>query len=153
MIIFKIENISNGKIFIGYSRNDNPNNLGSGKYIKAAVNKFGVNNFKREVIEEFNDIVSISTVLERYEYWINKYKSDNPRHGYNESVQEAILKPKRLTKKIQVLLTPEDEDNLNSIIIQQAMEKNIKPTPISRYVRNLVLEHISKELTPDKIIK
>jgi hypothetical protein len=117
MIIFKVENISNGKNYIGYAINDNPNNLGSGKYIKRAVKKF---------------------------------KSDNPKFGYNESVQEMIPQKKKLTKKLQVLLTPEDEDNLNTIIIQKSMETGIKPIPISRYVRNIIVEHIVEETSPEK---
>jgi hypothetical protein len=61
-----------------------------------------------------------------------------------------IPQKKRLTKKLQVLLTPEDEDNLNTIIIQKSMENRIKPIPISRYVRNIIVEHIVQEISPEK---
>ena len=88
--------------------------------------------------------------MDRVEYWIKKYKADNPKYGYNESVQEMIPQKKRLTKKLQVLLTPEDEDNLNTIIIQKSMENRIKPIPISRYVRNIIVEHIVQEISPEK---
>jgi hypothetical protein len=88
--------------------------------------------------------------MERLEYWIKNYKADNPKYGYNESVQELIPQKKRLTKKLQVLLTPEDEDNLNTIIIQKSMENKTKPLPVSRYVRQLIVEHIVKETAPEK---
>ena len=150
MIIFKVENISDGKVYIGHAINDNPNNLGTGKYIKRAIKDFGTTSFKREILEKFSDDESLGLIMDRIEYWIKKYKADNPKHGYNESVQEMIPQKKKLTKKLQVLLTPEDEDNLNSIIIQKSMENRIKPIPISRYVRNIIVEHIVHEISPEK---
>lgn len=150
MIIFKVENISDKKVYIGYAINDNPNNLGTGKYIKRAVKDFGITSFKRDVLETFDQEESLETVMNRVEYWIKKYKSDNPKYGYNESVQEMIPHKKKLTKKLQVLLTPEDEDNLNTIIIQKSMERGVRPIPISRYVRNIIVEHIVEETSPEK---
>lgn len=150
MIIFKVENMSDGKVYIGHAVNDNPNNLGTGKYIKRAVKDFGTTSFNREVLEEFSNDESLGLIMDRVEYWIKKYKADNPKYGYNESVQEMIPQKKRLTKKLQVLLTPEDEDNLNTIIIQKSMENRIKPIPISRYVRNIIVEHIVQEISPEK---
>ena len=41
MTIFKVENTVDGKTYVGYSVNDNPNNLGAGKYIKRAVKDLG----------------------------------------------------------------------------------------------------------------
>lgn len=150
MKIFKVENQTDGKVYVGYSVNDNPNNLGSGKYIKRAVKNFGTNSFTKTVLEEFGRDESLGHIMERVEFWIKKYKADNPKYGYNESVQEMIPQKKRLTKKLQVLLTPEDEDNLNAIIIQKSMETKTKPIPVSRYVRQLIVEHIVKEITPVK---
>lgn len=150
MIIFKVENILDGKVYIGYAVNDNPNNLGTGKYIKRAVKDFGVKSFNREVIEEFKEDESLAIIMDRVEFWIKKYKSDNPKYGYNESIHEMIPQKKKLTKKLQVLLTPEDEDHLNSIIIQKSMENKVKPIPISRYVRNIIVEHIVQEISPEK---
>jgi hypothetical protein len=150
MVIFKIENKTNGKVYVGYAINDNPNNLGSGKYIKRAIKDFGTSSFTRTVLEEIDSEESLGLVMDRTEYWIKHFKADNPKYGYNESVAEMIPQKKRLTKKLQVLLSPEDEDNLNSIIIQKAMETGIKPIPISKYVRNIIVEHIVKEISPEK---
>ena len=150
MIIYKLQQEKTNKVYIGYSVNDNPNNFGSGKYIKRAVKDFGTTSFKREVVEVFKKDQSLSDVLKRVEYWINKYKSDNSKYGFNETVQELIPQRKRLTKKLQVLLTPEDEDSLNTIIIQKSMENRVKPVAISRYVRQLIVEHIVEETKPEK---
>ena len=150
MTIFKVINETDGKVYVGYSINDNPNNLGAGKYIKRAVKDFGTRSFEKITLESFNTDESLSHIMERLEYWIKNYKADNPKYGYNESVQELIPQKKRLTKKLQVLLTPEDEDNLNTIIIQKSMENKTKPLPVSRYVRQLIVEHIVKETAPEK---
>ena len=150
MTIFKVVNETDGKVYVGYSVNDNPNNLGAGKYIKRAVKDFGTKSFQKTILEEFESEESLSHIMERLEFWIKNYKADNPKYGYNESVQELIPQKKRLTKKLQVLLTPEDEDNLNSIIIEKSMENKTKPLPVSRYVRQLIVEHIVKETAPEK---
>jgi hypothetical protein len=150
MIIYKLQQEKTDKVYIGYSVNDNPNNFGTGKYIKRAVKDFGTNSFSREVVEVFATDHALSDVLKRVEYWINKFKSDNAKYGFNETVQELIPQRKRLTKKLQVLVTPEDEDSLNTIIIQKSMENRIKPVAISRYVRQLIVEHIVEETKPEK---
>lgn len=150
MTIFKVENQTDGKIYVGYSVNDNPNNLGTGKYIKRAVKDFGTRSFTKTTLEEFGQEESLGHIMDRLEFWIKKFKADNPKYGYNESVQEMIPQKKRLTKKLQVLLTPEDEDNLNTIIIQKSMETKTKPMPVSRYVRQLIVEHIVAETAPEK---
>jgi hypothetical protein len=150
MTIFKVINETDGKVYVGYSVNDNPNNLGAGKYIKRAVKDFGTRSFQKTILEEFQSEESLSHIMERLEFWIKNYKADNPKYGYNESVQELIPQKKRLTKKLQVLLTPEDEDNLNAIIIEKSMENKSRPLPVSRYVRQLIVEHIVKETAPEK---
>ena len=150
MTIFKVVNETDGKVYVGYSVNDNPNNLGAGKYIKRAVKDFGTRSFQKTILEEFESEESLSHIMERLEFWIKNYKADNPKYGYNESVQELIPQKKRLTKKLQVLLTPEDEDNLNAIIIEKSMENKTKPLPVSRYVRQLIVEHIVEETAPEK---
>jgi len=150
MIIYKLQQQKTNKVYVGYSVNDNPNNFGTGKYIKRAVKDFGTRSFQKTILEEFESEESLSHIMERLEFWIKNYKADNPKYGYNESVQELIPQKKRLTKKLQVLLTPEDEDNLNAIIIEKSMENKSKPLPVSRYVRQLIVEHIVEETAPEK---
>ena len=45
MIIYKLQQQKTNKVYVGYSVNDNPNNFGSGKYIKRAVKDFGTTSF------------------------------------------------------------------------------------------------------------
>ena len=151
MIVYKVTHTKEGKVYVGYSHNDNPNNLGTGKYIKRAVKDFGAEAFEREVIKEFNEN-SLEEVFETVEYWITKYKSDNPKHGYNERAEDCLPQKRRLTKKLQVLITPQDEEVLSSILIRKSMENGSKPISISRYVRALIKNHIVEETSNEHLI-
>jgi len=53
---YKIENLINGKFYYGVHSTDelDDNYMGSGKSIKYAINKYGVNNFKKEILMFFN---------------------------------------------------------------------------------------------------
>ena len=55
--VYKTVNLVNGKYYIGVHKTDNPNDgyLGSGKLIKAAITKYGVDSFKKEIIAIFED--------------------------------------------------------------------------------------------------
>jgi group I intron endonuclease len=70
----------NGKQYIGRDSHNNPNYLGSGKLLQKAVSKYGIENFKKEIIEECD---SIEILSEREEYWLNYYDAGNNPMFYN----------------------------------------------------------------------
>ncbi len=144
MVIFKVKHKGNKKVYVGYSMNDNDSYMGSGIYITRALKDFGRDSFHREVLEKFEDGVELSEIMSRLEYWIDNFKADNPSYGYNESIAE-LIPTKKINKENQVLLSPHDEVVLNSIIIEKSMESKRTPASISKYVRQLILEHIVKE--------
>lgn len=146
MFIFKTTNNKDGKIYVGVSTHESSPTLGTGKYLKQAINAFGVNSFSRETIEEFSQDVDLSTVMDRLEYWIKKTNADDPDIGYNESINENIPNKKRLTEKIQFLLSEEDFNRLNSLMIRKSMTLKIKNYNLSKYVREIVINHIVEEL-------
>ena len=55
--IYKITNLQNNKIYIGkHQTNDlNDNYMGSGKYLLRAINKYGIDKFKKEVLFCFDN--------------------------------------------------------------------------------------------------
>ena len=60
--IYKVTNKLNGKIYIGKHQTNNPNDdyYGSGKFIKAAIKKYGKENFIKEVLFEFNTEIEMN---------------------------------------------------------------------------------------------
>ena len=85
--IYKITNKINNKIYIGKTKKSveqrykrhiissrNPKT-----YLHYSMNKYGVNNFCVEIIEE----VKIDELNNREKHWIEFYKSNNRKNGYN----------------------------------------------------------------------
>jgi group I intron endonuclease len=70
----------NGKIYIGQDKYNNPNYLGSGKILHLAFQKYGISNFKKEIIEECE---SKEVLNEREKFWIAYCNSTDRSVGYN----------------------------------------------------------------------
>lgn len=82
-IIYLITNLANGKIYIGKDSRNRKNYWGSGRAIKNSILKHGVENFKKEIIDEAH---SLEELNKKESYWISFYKSYNPQIGYNRSL-------------------------------------------------------------------
>ena len=80
MEIYKIVNRVNNKIYIGKDESSTPSYMGSGKLIKRAHEKYGLENFTKTVIETCEDR---ETLCEREKYWIQYYNSTDLEIGYN----------------------------------------------------------------------
>jgi hypothetical protein len=63
--VYKTVNLANGKFYIGVHKTNDPNDsyLGSGKHLRRAINKHGVENFKKEVLLE-TDVASVAYAKE-----------------------------------------------------------------------------------------
>ena len=79
--VYKTTNKLNGKYYIGkhISNKETDDYLGSGLLLWRAINKYGIENFSKEIIEYCE---SSSVLNEREKYWIEKTDSLYPR-GYN----------------------------------------------------------------------
>lgn len=80
MIIYKITNLINNKIYIGQDIKNNPKYFGSGISIKLAIKKYGKENFKKETLEICSDEKQMD---EREIHWIKELNSTNRKIGYN----------------------------------------------------------------------
>lgn len=79
MIIYEIKNKVNGKVYIGqHSLNELGSYWGSGKLIKRAIEKYGIENFERIILEKCSNQNELN---EREKYWIKEKDSINS--GYN----------------------------------------------------------------------
>jgi group I intron endonuclease len=80
MIIYKTTCLIDNRIYIGKDKNNKKTYLGSGKYFKNALKKYGKENFKKEILEE---CTTINHLNEREEYWIELYNSRDKNIGFN----------------------------------------------------------------------
>ena len=81
-IIYKTLCKPNGKIYIGQHKTDliADGYIGSGKLIKRAIEKYGIENFTREIL----DIVYTHKDAKiKEEFFIDLYDSTNAEVGYN----------------------------------------------------------------------
>lgn len=82
--IFKVTNVINNKIYVSKKVSDvfDPFYYGNGIKFKKALNEFGVNNFKVELLERCStkDILKV-----KEKYWIDFLNSRNPIYGYNST--------------------------------------------------------------------
>lgn len=94
MIIYKITNKINGKVYVGqttrtleerYRGHLSRAERGDKGHLYPAMRKYGYNNFKCEIIEEIDDTLPNANQLlnEREIYWIKYYDSTNNKKGYN----------------------------------------------------------------------
>lgn len=82
MQIYKTINLINGKIYIGKQIRNNPNYIGSGIILKKAIEKYGKENFTKEILEYCSSKEELNS---REIFWIKKLDSRNPIKGYNIS--------------------------------------------------------------------
>jgi group I intron endonuclease len=64
MVIYKTTNLINGKYYIGKDSKNDPKYLGSGVLLNLAINKYGKENFKKEILHICNSINELNS-LER----------------------------------------------------------------------------------------
>lgn len=93
MIIYKVTNLKNQKVYIGQSRNSlehrksqhyrEANSSGRNNYFHRALNKYNKSDFIWEVLEEYNSLEKLNAAEIKY---IAEYNSTNRDIGYNRKL-------------------------------------------------------------------
>ena len=156
MQIYKITNKINGKIYIGKDTRSKENYFGSGIVVKQAINKYGKENFSKEILEECEGYKFLN---EREIYWISFYDSTNINIGYNRSkggdgfsgiTKETIKKisDKNRGKK----RTDKQKKNISDSLKGKQKSKEHKKSLSKAWV-NRKIEHPHTKETLDKMSK
>ena len=82
--VYKTTNLVNNKIYVGQHKGNNfdSNYIGSGLLLRKAINKYGIKNFKCEIIQYCD---TKNNLDEKEKYWINFFQSYKRKIGYNIS--------------------------------------------------------------------
>lgn len=103
-VVYKITNLVNGKLYFGITRctiqkrwREHKCNSSNGRkknFINKAISKYGYENFK---IELFKTCYSSEQLYNSEIYFISKYKSNDNKFGYNNSIggEKSTLGSKR----------------------------------------------------------
>lgn len=155
MIIYKITNLINNKIYIGQTNNKRDRYFGGGKLLRQAILKYGKNNFKKEMLI---DNINSQEELDNLEIeMIKKYDSTNKDIGYNILIGGLGSR--------NVIFTDERKQYLSKILKKkyssdlELKERHLKATingftkERSEKISKALRERIIKDSTREKLKK
>lgn len=142
MIIYKITNLINNKIYIGqYSGNDK-HYLGGGRILQLAQKKYGRKNFKKEII--IANITNQNLLNELEKHYIRLYNSQNRKIGYN--IQSGGKNPGKISEETKLKIA---KSNTGKIV---SLETRLKQR-LSQLGKKQPLEQIKKKIESRKWYK
>lgn len=86
--IYMTTNMVNGKKYVGRCSKDSrwdEGYLGSGRFLKQAIKKYGYENFKREILEELPESASLREAIDLEKAWLLRLDCKNSPEYYNLS--------------------------------------------------------------------
>jgi hypothetical protein len=142
MVIYQIENLINGKKYIGRDSLNRPGYLGGGTAIKSAVKKYGRNNFNKTVIEICKDY---NHLLEREEYWLNFYDVVNNPNFYNMiSSNNGWEKGKPRLEQLGRVNSQETRNKISKAGKGKTGKTSGKPKPVIQYEVTILKKFITE---------
>lgn len=152
MVIYKITNLLNGKIYVGQTQRSFEERISEHKhhgklYVDREIKKYGWENFKAEVIEECQTVEELN---EREIYWIAELNTLKP-NGYNLTVggsgahghlhsPDSIQKMSEIAKEIWANRSKEER-----FLIAKKREDNRSPEEKSATARKRELSKSPEE--------
>lgn len=142
--VYKITNLINGNLYIGASKNltsrmaehksryKHKNRTDYNSHLNRAFRKYGIENFKFEIIEQ----TSLENLYEKEKYWIFYYEAYTKKENYNltpggEGNPECDVKGE---KNPRALLTEQDV-----LFCRECYIKNLRPKEIwEKYFSNKI---------------
>lgn len=133
--IYKITNNINNKIYIGSSKNithrwdqhisELYSHIHSNNRLQADYNLYGINAFTFEILEV---VLDFNKLLNKEQKYILKYKSYNPKIGYNIVVNTKINNKKVKLEKVKKIDIDEDQlyNKFNDKNLKETIKKNLK---------------------------
>jgi group I intron endonuclease len=136
MIIYKTTNLINGKFYIGKDKHNDPKYFGSGKILKQAIKKYGIDNFIKEIIEE---CYSEQQWLEREIYWIDYYNAIN--EGYNIALggnggDTISNNPNKMVIYEKKKVTDDNKSEIDKLNRNQKISDSLKETWVKKRIDN-----------------
>lgn len=150
MVVYKTTNLVNGKIYVGKNENDDPEYLGSGAKLKAAIAEFGKQNFIKEILEVCNNSQDL---CQREVFWIENLQSKNPDIGYNIRIGGEGWKSEMASEAVQKMWNSKTEEERRELSIRQANGRwKGKSIEEKREVMNKVHKSLEKRSSDGKEI-
>lgn len=148
-------NLINGKRYVGsHEGTESDGYVGSGKYFNNAVNKYGIENFQREIIES-SDYSTRKELFGREQYWLDKFNAakdlmwyniaefagggGNTRLCWTEQQQEEFK------KKIASIWEGRSDDEIHKIAQKRLLTISKDPTWASRMGSNIKKAYAKKD--------
>jgi hypothetical protein len=142
MVIYQIENLINGKKYIGRDSLNRPGYLGGGTAIKNAVKKYGRKNFNKTIIEVCKNYEHL---LKREEYWLNYYNVVNNPNYYNMiTSSNGWEKGKSRPEKLGKPRSQETKDKISKAGTGKIGKTSGKPKPVIQYKYEIIKTPIAE---------
>jgi group I intron endonuclease len=152
MIIYKTTNLIDNKFYIGKDKRNDPKYLGSGLLLNRAIKKYGIENFKKEILEQCE---TEEQLCEREKYWIKETKAQeigyniaDGGHGGNTYTEETKKRISELFKGRYI--SPETKEKRNQTRIKNKTENPEKYKLSEKRKKDIGDSHRGKTISEEQ---